>query len=340
LPPAHAEDTPGTPTIQTLVDHLNAAFPRADRPWQAGDTLKNVLVMLVHPDGRREPLAIGVPGDREIDEKRLGAQVEPAEVEAFDEADFARNPALVKGYIGPEVLGEQAKSGIRFLLDPRIVDGSSWVTGANAQGQHVIGLVAGRDFTGGGTIEAAEVRDGDECPSCGQGLETARGIEMGHIFQLGRKYAEALGLKVLDQNGKLVTVTMGSYGVGVSRAVAAVAEGCHDELGLVWPREISPADVHVVATGKDEEVFAAASELTDALAARGVSVLYDDRWKVSPGVKFKDAELIGVPTIVIVGKGLAAGTIEIKDRASGDRRAVPADQIVDAVVSEVRGTVS
>jgi len=339
-PASHAEDTPDTPTIATLVDHLNATFPRADRAWQASDTLKNVLVMLVHPDGRREPLAIGVPGDREIDEKRLGAQVEPAEIEAFDEGDFARNPALVKGYIGPEVLGGQAKSGIRFLLDPRVVDGTRWVTGANVPGQHVIDLVAGRDFTADGTIEAAEVRDGDECPNCGRALETARGIEMGHIFQLGRKYAEALELKVLDQNGKLVTVTMGSYGVGVSRAVAAVAEGCHDEMGLVWPREIAPADVHVVATGKDEAVFAKAAELTDALAAQGISVLYDDRRKVSPGVKFKDAELIGVPTIVIVGKGLEAGTIEIKDRASGGRRDVPVDQIVDALVSEVRGAAS
>ena len=337
---AHAEDTPDTPTIQTLVDHLNTVFPRGDRAWAASDTLKNVLVMVVHPNGRREPLAIGVPGDREIDEKRLGAQVEPAEIQAFDEADFARNPVLVKGYIGPEVLGEQAKSGIRFLVDPRVVEGTSWVTGANAPGHHVIDLVAGRDFTADGTIEAAEVRDGDECPNCGQALETARGIEMGHIFQLGRKYAEALELKVLDQFGKLVTVTMGSYGVGVSRAVAAVAEGCHDELGLVWPREIAPADVHLVATGKDENVFAKAAELTDALAAQGVSVIYDDRVKVSPGVKFKDAELIGVPTIVIVGKGLEAGTIEIKDRATGARREVPVDQIVDAVVSEVRGAAS
>jgi prolyl-tRNA synthetase len=337
-PPAHAEDTPDTPTIQTLVDHLNTAFPRDDRAWHAGDTLKNVLVMVVHPDGRREPLAIGVPGDREIDEKRLGAQVEPAEIEAFDEADFATNPVLVKGYMGPEVLGEKAISGVRYLVDPRVVEGTRWVTGANTQGQHVLDLVAGRDFTADGTIEAAEVRDGDECPNCGQPLETARGIEMGHIFQLGRKYAEALELKVLDRNGKLVTVTMGSYGVGVSRAVAAVAEGCHDEVGLVWPREVAPADVHLMATGKDEKIFAKASEVTDALAARGVSVIYDDRVKVSPGVKFKDAELIGVPTIVIVGKGLEAGTIEIKDRATGDRREVPVGQIVEAVVSEVRGS--
>jgi len=335
LPAAHVEDTPDTPTITTLVDHLNATFPRGDRPWQAGDTLKNVIVMVVHPDGRREPLAIGVPGDREIDEKRLGAQVEPAEIEAFDEADFATFPALAKGYMGPGVLGAKAASGIRYLLDPRVVDGTAWVTGADAPDRHVIGLVAGRDFTGGGTIEAAEVRDGDPCPVCGQPLETARGIEMGHIFQLGRKYAESLGLKVLDRNGKLVTVTMGSYGVGVSRAVAAVAEGCHDESGLVWPRELSPADVHVVAASKAEEVYAKAAEVTDALAARGVRVLYDDRRKASPGVKFKDAELIGVPTIVIVGKGLEAGTIEIKDRATGERREVPVDEIVDAVVSEV-----
>jgi prolyl-tRNA synthetase len=337
VPTAHVEDTPDTPTIATLVDHLNEAFPRADRPWQASDTLKNVLVMVVHPDGRREPLAIGVPGDREIDEKRLGAQLEPAEIEAFDEADFARNPVLAKGYMGPEVLGEEAKSGIRFLVDPRVVEGTRWVTGANAPGHHVIDLVAGRDFMADGTIEAAEVRDGDECPSCGQPLETARGIEMGHIFQLGRKYAEALELKVLDRNGKLVTVTMGSYGVGVSRAVAAVAEGCHDELGLVWPREVAPADVHLVATGKDEKVFAKAAALADALAQQGISVIYDDRVKVSPGVKFKDAELIGVPTIVIVGRGLEAGTIEIKDRATGDRTEVPVGDIVQAVVSEVRG---
>jgi prolyl-tRNA synthetase len=335
VPAAHAEDTPDTPTIDTLVAHLNDAFPRADRPWQAGDTLKTVLVTLVHPDGTREPLAIGVPGDREIDEKRLGAQVEPAAVDAFDEKDFAANPALVKGYIGPGALGSESASGVRYLLDPRVVEGTRWVTGADQPGKHVIDLVAGRDFTADGTIEAAEVRPGDECPSCGHALESARGIEMGHIFQLGRKYAEALGLKVLDQNGKLQTVTMGSYGVGVSRAVACVAEGNHDELGLVWPRELSPADVHLVATGKDQEVFTASEQITRELEAQGVSVLFDDRKGVSPGVKFKDSELIGVPTIVVVGKGLADGTVEIKDRASGERRTVPLTDVVAEVVAEV-----
>lgn len=342
VPAAHAEATPDTPTIDTLVAHLNAHFPREDRPWAAGDTLKNVLVVLVHPDGTREPLAIGVPGDREIDEKRLGAQVEPAAVEAFEEKDFAANPALVKGYIGPGVLGSESSSGIRYLLDPRVVEGTRWVTGADEAGKHVVDLVAGRDFTGDGTIEAADVRPGDACPSCGHGLESARGIEMGHIFQLGTKYAEALDLKVLDQNGKLQTVIMGSYGVGVSRAVACVAEGNHDELGLRWPREISPVDVHVVATGKDvtrdPEVFQKSEEITRALEAAGLSVLYDDRQKVSPGVKFKDSELIGVPTIVVVGKSLEQGIVEIKDRATGERREVSADDVVTEVIREVRGS--
>jgi prolyl-tRNA synthetase len=323
-PAAHAEDTPDTPTIDTLVEFLNAKHPRDNRPWTAGDTLKNVLVLLKHPDGTREPLAIGVPGDREVDQKRLEGQLEPIEVEPMDEAELRRHPALVKGYIGPAALGEKSESGIRFVVDPRVVEGTRWVTGANVAGSHVLDLVAGRDFTADGTIEAAEVRDGDPCPNCADGtLESARGIEMGHIFQLGRKYADALDLKVLDENGKLVIVTMGSYGIGVSRAVAAIAEGNNDELGLVWPREISPADVHVVATGKDQAVFTAAAALVDELSARGLSVLYDDREKVSPGVKFKDAELIGVPTIVTVGRGLADGVVEVKDRRTGDRHDVP-----------------
>lgn len=344
VPAAHAEETPDTPTIETLVAHLNERFPRDDRPWSAADTLKNVLVTLVQPDGTREPLAIGVPGDREIDEKRLGAQVEPAEVQAFDEKDFAANPSLAKGYIGPGVLGTDKASGIRYLLDPRVVEGTRWVTGADESGKHVIDLVAGRDFTADGTIEAAEVRPGDACPSCGHDLEAARGIEMGHIFQLGRKYAEALDLKVLDQNGKLQTVIMGSYGVGVSRAVACVAEGNHDELGLVWPREISPADVHVVATGKDAtrdpDVFLRSAEIVAGLEGQGLSVLYDDREKVSPGVKFKDSELIGIPTIVVVGKSLANGVVEVKDRRTGDRREVLVDDVVSEVVREVRGSAS
>jgi prolyl-tRNA synthetase len=342
LPASHVEDTPDTPTIETLVDAANANHPRGDgRVWTAADTLKNVIVMLVHPDGSREPLAIGVPGDREVDEKRLGAQVEPAVVEAFEEKDFAAHPSLAKGYIGPGVLGSEQASGIRYLVDPRVVQGTSWITGADAHGKHVFDLVAGRDFTADGTIEAADVRPGDDCPSCGTGLVAARGIEMGHIFQLGTKYAEALDLKVLDEHGKLRTVTMGSYGVGVTRAVACVAEGNHDEFGLIWPRALAPADVHIVATGKDRtrdpEVFETAERLTRELEAEGLEVLYDDREKVSPGVKFKDSELIGVPTILVVGKSLENGVVEIKDRRSGDRREVLVADAVSEVLREVSG---
>ncbi|MCD4524872.1 proline--tRNA ligase [Nocardioides sp. cx-173] len=338
-PAAHAEQTPATPTIETLVDHLNATFPRADRPWEAADTLKNVLVVLKHPDGTREPLAIGLPGDREVDRKRLEGQLEPIEVEPMDEAELRKHPALVKGYIGPGVLGEKSASEIRYLVDPRVVEGTRWVTGADVDGSHVLDLVAGRDFTPDGTIEAADVRDGDACPNCDEGtLESARGIEMGHIFQLGRKYAEALELKVLDENGKLVTVTMGSYGIGPSRAVAAIAEGTLDESGLCWPRNVAPADVHIVAAGKDADVFAAAERIAHELDACGVQVLYDDRaGKISPGVKFKDAELIGVPTIVVVGKTLAeTGAVEVRDRRTGERVGVPADRVVDHLVALVR----
>ena len=337
-PAAHVELTPDTPTIASLVDLLNAKYPRADREWTASDTLKSVVVVVVHADGRREPVVIGVPGDRDVDTKRLEAQVEPATIEAFTEEDFTANPLLVKGYLGPQVLGQKSATGLRLLVDPRVAEGTTWVAGANEIDRHVVDLVAGRDFTADGTIEAAEVRAGDPCPVDGAPLETARGIEVGHIFQLGRKYAEALGLKVLDENGKQVTVTMGSYGIGVSRAVAAIAESCHDELGLAWPRAIAPADVHVVAAhSKDEDVFAAAEQVAADLQAAGLSVLVDDRRKVSPGVKFKDAELIGVPTIVVVGKGLVDGVIEVKDRVTGERADVAVGDVVQYVVAAARG---
>ena len=283
---------------------------------------------MTHPDGSVEAIAIGLPGDREVDTKRLESKLgEGVVFEPFGEADFAARPTLAKGYIGPGALGEKKPAGVRYLLDPRIVEGTRWVTGADVLGSHVLDLVAGRDFTGDGMIDVAEVRDGDPCPVCGatEGgvLESARGIEMGHIFQLGRLYADALDLQVLDENGKLVTVTMGSYGIGPSRAVAAIAEGTLDELGLSWPRNVAPADVHLVATGKDDEVFAAAERIATELSAAGVEVLYDDRPEVSPGVKFKDAEMLGMPTIVVVGRDLAEGTGRGPRPGLGERENVP-----------------
>ena len=330
LPPARVADTPGTETIASLVELANRDddLRNPDRDWVAADTLKNVVVMLTWPDGRSEPLVVGLPGDREVDPKRLEAVVAPAAVRPFEEADFAAHPALVRGYIGPGSLGEQSASGIRYLVDPRVVDGTAWITGADEPDRHVFGLVAGRDFVADGTIEAAEVRAGDPCPRCGSALEIARGIEIGHIFQLGRKYAEALDLQVLDENGELVTVTMGSYGIGVSRAVAAIAEQTHDERGLCWPREVAPADIHIVVAGKGDEILAAAERLAADSEAAGVRVLLDDRTGVSAGVKFNDADLIGIPTIVIVGKALAEGKVEVKDRRPGDRSTTP---LADAV---------
>jgi prolyl-tRNA synthetase len=338
-PADNGEDTPDTPTIETLVALANARedLRRSDRDWTAADTLKNVVVKLRHPGAKDEVIGIGVPGDREIDLKRLGAQVHPALVEAFTEADFADHPGLVRGYIGPAALGADKPAGVRYLLDPRIVEGTRWITGANESGRHIFDLVAGRDFSGDGTVEAAEVREDDTCPNCGNAtLVLARGIEMGHIFSLGRKFADALDLKVLNEHGKQVVVTMGSYGIGVSRAVAAIAESTLDDIGLCWPRAVAPADVHLVATGKDDSVFEAAQSLADDLVARGVTILYDDRRGVSPGVKFKDAELLGMPTIVVVGRGLADGVVEVRDRKSGEREDVPVADAATRIMAAVR----
>jgi prolyl-tRNA synthetase len=335
-PAAHVEDTPDTPTIETLVSLANARFPREDRPWQADDTLKNVVLMVTGVDGTRQPLVIGLPGDREIDPKRLAAQLEPAVPEPFADEDFAAHPRLVKGYLGPAVLGENGPSGIRYLADPRVAHGTRWVTGANEPGRHVFDLVCGRDFTPDGVIDVAEVRDRDPAPDGSGPLRLARGIEMGHIFQLGRKYSEALGLRVLDRAGKLVTVTMGSYGIGVSRAVAAVAEGTADEKGLCWPRELAPYDVQIIAAGKEDVLLAAALDLAVQLDEAGVAVLLDDR-RVSPGVKFTDAEIMGMPTIVVIGRGLAAGMIEVRDRRTGAQTEVAVPDALGTILAAVRG---
>lgn len=331
--PAHAEATPGAATIESLVALLNDRFPRADRPWHGGDTLKNVVFKLVHPTGETTTLVVGVPGDRDVDVKRLEAAVAPAEPVAFTEDDFAANPALVRGYIGPAGV---AAAKAKYLVDPRVVSGTRWVTGADEPDQHVIDLVCGRDFTPDGTIDVAEVRAGDPAPDGSGPLSLARGIEMGHIFQLGRKYADALGLKVLDANGKLVTVTMGSYGIGVSRAVAAVAEATADELGLSWPRALAPYDIQIVVAGKGDEILAAAEELAVDLEDAGLEVLLDDR-AASPGVKFADAELLGMPTTLVVGRGLAKGVVELRDRATREAVEVPVQEAVEAVVTRVRG---
>ncbi|HET6876760.1 MAG TPA: proline--tRNA ligase [Jatrophihabitans sp.] len=325
-------DTPDTPTIETLVTRLNELD--LGREFTAADTLKNVVLKTLAPGASEwELLIVGVPGDRDVDLKRIGGQLEPVLVEQAGPDDLARVPQLVKGYIGPQHLADWK---VRYVVDPLVTEGSAWVTGANEEGKHAAFVVRGRDFVPDGELGAVEIRDGDRCARCGSPLEIARGIELGHVFALGRKYAETFGLQALDQNGKPVTITMGSYGVGVTRAVAAIAEQTYDEKGLCWPRSVAPADVHLVATGKDESVFTVADRLANELESAGVSVMYDDRRGVSPGVKFKDAELTGVPTIVIVGRGLADGVVEVRDRRSDARQDVPVADAVGAVVEACR----
>ncbi|MDQ0574858.1 proline--tRNA ligase [Agromyces albus] len=337
LPAPVVLDSPNTPTIATLVDLANAEYPRPDgRPWTAADTLKNVVLAVAHPDGTREVVVIGLPGDRDVEMKRVEVAFAPGEVGPATEADFAKHPGLVKGYIGPwsadgVVLGAESATGIRYLVDPRVVDGTEWITGANVDEQHVFGLVAGRDFVADGTVEASNVRPGDLAPDGSGPVELARGMEIGHVFQLGRFFADVLGLKVLDENGKLVTVTMGSYGIGVTRILAIIAEDNNDGKGLIWPASVAPFDVHVLAAGKDAAVFDAAETVVANLEASGYDVLYDDRPKVSPGVKFGDAELIGIPKIVIAGRGVVDGIVEVWDRATGERTQVPIDEVVTAL---------
>jgi prolyl-tRNA synthetase len=322
-PAAQVHHTPDTPTIETLVDFLNKAD--LGRTFTAADTLKNVLLKTRAPgEDKWELLAVGVPGDREVDMKRLEAALEPRAVAILEETDFAANPFLVKGYIGPKALQD---NGVRYLVDPRVVTGTAWVTGADKPDHHVVDLVVGRDFTPDGTIEAAEVREGDASPDGHGTLVAARGIEIGHIFQLGRKYADAFSVDALGADSKPIRITMGSYGIGVSRLVAVIAEQSHDEHGLIWPNGVAPADVHVVIAGKGDEIRAGGEKLAADLDAAGLSVLLDDRTAM-PGVKFADADLIGVPTIVVVGRGLVNGVIEVKDRRSGERTEVAVDDAV------------
>ncbi|GID97597.1 proline--tRNA ligase [Amorphoplanes digitatis] len=321
-------DTPDSPTIAALVDLANARALDGRTDWTAADTLKNVVFTVHHPGREDELLAVGVPGDREIDTKRLDAALSPATVSVFD--DFEAHPDLVKGYIGPQGIK------IRYLADPRVATGTAWLTGANEPGRHATSVVAGRDFTPDGTVEAAEVRAGDPCPACGTGgLTIRRGIEIAHIFRLGRRYTDAFKVDVLGADGKPARLTMGSYGIGVSRAVASIAEQHRDDRGLLWPDEVAPADVHVIAAGKEGQVEAAL-DLGATLLAEGLRVLVDDRPQLSAGVKFTDAELIGIRRIVVVGRRLAEGYAEVRDRRTGERRDVPLADVT-RVMKELAG---
>ncbi|RBP97301.1 proline--tRNA ligase [Bifidobacterium aemilianum] len=349
IPAMRALETPDAKTIDALVERANSLHPRKDgRQWTAADTLKNLIIAVKHAEDEehdkpwREIVAIGLPGDRQVDMKRLEAQFAPAEIEEASEEDLKSHPEFVKGYIGPMVLGPQAreaegiKTPVRYLLDAHVGRGSQWITGADQEGMHVFNAVYGRDFEADGLVEAVEVRQGDMSPDGSGPLSFERGVEIGQVFQLGLKYSKALDLKVLDQNGKTVPVWMGCYGIGVSRVLACIAEAHHDDKGLAWPAVVAPAQVHLLATGKDQAAFGAAEQLLTQLEERGIEVIYDDRKKVSPGVKFKDAELIGVPLVVVAGRDTVNnGTIEIRDRTGEQAQAVAADKAVQVIADRL-----
>jgi len=328
--------TPDTTTIAALVTLLNDEQPRANSPWVDADMLKHLALKVTEPDGATRGVVIGVPGDRDVDLQRLEAQFEPAVIAPFDDDDFAAYPILIKGYMGPGPYSDSSETNLTYLLDPHVAEGSCWVVGANKPGYHVINAVYGRDFAAEGTIEAVELRDGDPAPDGTGPLTKQRGIEIGHIFQLGRKYTEALQFRVLDENGKQVTPTMGSYGIGVSRIVASVAEASVDDNGLCWPAALSPVDVHLVIAGKDDDIVGHAEGVAKQLDSHGIDVLLDDRARVSPGVKFKDAELLGVPVIVVIGKRLADGVVEVRHRASGASEEVPVADAISHIVAAVK----
>ncbi|MBE7363971.1 proline--tRNA ligase [Corynebacterium aurimucosum] len=339
LPEAQEHETPNSETIESLVEWANSAGITVDgHEVTAADTLKCMMIKVAAPAAAEEEkewelAAVLIPGDRELDEKRLEASLEPVEFELAGEGDFKKNPFLVKGYVGPRALNAH---DVKVYADPRVVSGSSWITGADAPQRHVVGLVAGRDFTVDEFIEAAEVKEGDPAPN-GQGtLTLERGIELGHIFQLGRKYTEAFDVQILDENGKRAVPTMGSYGIGVTRMLAVLAEQRHDEKGLNWPVAVAPYQVHVAVANKDAAALEAGQKLVEDLDRAGIEVLFDDRPKVSPGVKFKDAELLGMPFIAILGRSFKDGIIELRIRG-GETREVPADSIVDTLKELIRG---
>ena len=309
--PPQELDTPDTPTIEALAAHLGVP---------AGATLKNLLVL-----AGEEVVAVGVPGDREVDLRRLENALGP--VRLLTDADFAARPALVRGYVGPQGL---AGTAFRYVADRRVAPGTSWVTGANRPGRHARDVVAGRDFAVSDSLDVTTVVGGDPCPACRGPLRLERGVEVGHVFRLGRKYTDVFAVDVPGPDGTPVRPTMGSYGIGISRAVAVVAEQHHDERGLAWPREVAPYDVQVVPVGRGEQP-AYARDLAGRLAAAGLRVLLDDRGATA-GVALTDAELLGVPRVVVVGRRAAEGVVEVRDRAAGTATEVRMDDVVFAVV--------
>jgi prolyl-tRNA synthetase len=307
--PRTSVHTPDLPGIDEVAKHLG--------------TSPDLLLKSIAFDVDGELGLAVVPGDREVNEFAIQRALPGRTVRLYGDADFAAHPELPKGYIGPDVAGAAI-----VLADTSVRAPHGWVTGANETDHHTTDTVLGRDFTPTHWDEIAVVEPGDPCPSCGSALRIDRGIEVGHVFQLGTKYTEALGALYTDDAGEQHPMVMGCYGIGISRIVAAVAEEHHDDNGLTWPAALAPYDVHLLALG---DVAQAAETLYSELRSAGYAVLYDDR-DARPGVKFADADLLGVPVQLVVGtKGLARGVVERKVRSTGARDELALDAVVPAL---------
>ena len=308
LPPMEKMHTPDLPGIAGVSKFLDVA-PRA------------MLKTIVFDVNGELGLAV-VPGDREVNEFALAEALAPKTVRLFGDADFDAHPELPKGYVGPHFAGASI-----VVADPAVAAPIGWVTGANERDHHARNAVLGRDFNVDLWADLVTIVTGDPCPRCGEPLSVDRGIEVGHVFQIGTKYSVALDAHYTDEHGEQHPMVMGCYGIGVSRVVAAVVEEHHDEHGLMWPAALAPYDVHLLSVpGRGESaaaVIETADGMYDELTGRGMAVLYDDR-DVSPGVKFADADLLGMPVQLVIGaKGLARGVVERKDRATGTRDELP-----------------
>jgi prolyl-tRNA synthetase len=305
--------TPDRPGIDLVVEYFD------DPSIGATDMLKCLAVV----DDQGRPALVLVPGDRE-------AHL-PSGWRLFEEADFEAHPTVVKGFIGPHGHGDD----VRVIADLGVGRPGSWITGANRKDYHVSGARLDRDFAVDEWGSFAEVISGDPCPRCGQPVELVRSVEAAHTFQLGQKYSLVMpGSNFVTEAGDEGLFSMGCYGMGVSRLLAVVAEEHHDDRGLAWPPQVAPYQVHLVAlgAGRSPEVAAAADQLFDRLTGGGIEVLYDDR-DVSPGVKFTDADLLGLPVRLVVGaKGLARGVVEWRSRITGEERELAVDAPVEELV--------
>ncbi|MGZ8630604.1 MAG: proline--tRNA ligase [Actinomycetota bacterium] len=307
-------DTPGTPTIESLASFLDIGASR---------TLKCVMF-----DVGGRTVAVLVPGDREVNVNKLEKLVFPEKVRPYDEDDFAAR-GFVKGYVGPQGFGEE----VEVLADQLVRAGKDWVTGSNHSDRHVTGANVDRDFRVDRWEDLVEFREGDACPVDGGSLRLGRSIVVAHIFQLGTKYSAPLEATFQDEDGTQKPYVMGCYGIGINRIMAAVVEQHHDDQGIVWPKHLAPFQVAVIlANADDEPVRAEAERIYGGLLARGVDTVLDDR-DDRAGVKFADADLIGYPVQVTVGKrGLAEGSVDLKLRATGERSSATLDGAVEAAI--------